>query len=280
MRLKNKILSSFQDNHQQKSRKKNKMTGGGCGCKTRTTTCCRRGPKGDMGLQGPTGPTGVMGPRGIQGETGPTGVEGPRGHTGPTGVEGPQGVTGPTGMVGPKGPMGQSFCDCGNFQENSFKERVVPVGSRIHLELEKQCFRLCGRVPVPACAELCTLQGTVIKVVVPLPEEPLETAVVDKECSVGIWSCCARRNPAEGQPQPGCGVSNSGDVRLESFQVFPEDNCALVTLCLVNNFDERLFTTNSAGVIIFNPEFRLELVEFILCGKFDGGDDHECPVPQ
>lgn len=51
-----------------------------------------KGPKGDIGPQGPKGDTGAIGPQGPKGDTGATGPQGPKGDTGATGAQGPAGV--------------------------------------------------------------------------------------------------------------------------------------------------------------------------------------------
>nr|DAD62168.1 MAG TPA: collagen triple helix repeat protein [Caudoviricetes sp.] len=84
-----------------------------------------KGPKGDIGPEGPQGPRGLQGPegpRGIQGERGPAGPQGIPGLTGPEGKKGDKGETGPIGraftyadftpeqlkgLIGPKGDRGE-----------------------------------------------------------------------------------------------------------------------------------------------------------------------------
>jgi hypothetical protein len=276
-------------------------------CKDRKITCCRRGPKGDKGCvgekgpvgpkgpEGPTGAIGIQGPTGVQGVRGPTGSQGSQGVRGPTGSVGMKGqkgdkCTGPTGVqgidgpTGPVGPMGQSFCDCGNWVKNNFKENVIPVGARVHLELEKECFRLVGRVPSPPlCTELCTLPGTTVKVVVPIPDEALDSSELDKDCSIGIWTACARKyngSGDKGDRQLHCGISNSGDMRIESWTPYPQDHCAVVELCIVHNFDERLFQIVDGVVEGVNSEYCFDLLQFVIHGKFVTGLSHECPVPE
>lgn len=64
------------------------------------------GPQGATGAQGPTGPQGEPGPQGAAGATGATGPQGPAGETGPQGETGPAGPTGPQGLTGDTGPTG------------------------------------------------------------------------------------------------------------------------------------------------------------------------------
>jgi hypothetical protein len=68
-----------------------------------------RGPKGDIGLQGPIGErglAGVQGPAGSKGDTGAQGPAGSKGDTGPAGIQGPKGDTGPAGSKGDTGDTG------------------------------------------------------------------------------------------------------------------------------------------------------------------------------
>ena len=59
-----------------------------------------RGPKGDIGPEGPQGPKGGIG------NTGQQGIQGPVGPIGNTGIQGVVGPTGPTGLKGDTGPKG------------------------------------------------------------------------------------------------------------------------------------------------------------------------------
>jgi hypothetical protein len=71
------------------------------------------GPKGDTGLQGPTGLQGLQGPKGetgaqcIQGIQGPTGAAGPKGEQGDQGLQGAIGPTGSKGDTGDQGIQGE-----------------------------------------------------------------------------------------------------------------------------------------------------------------------------
>ena len=81
-----------------------------CGCgESSTDHCDLTGPKGDTGLQGPTGINGETGHIGSQGPTGPTGnngIMGLQGPPGPPGLQGPTGINGETGHIGSQGPPG------------------------------------------------------------------------------------------------------------------------------------------------------------------------------
>jgi hypothetical protein len=139
---------------------------------------------------------------------------------------------------------------------------------------------LCGRISLPDTLELrklCTAAGTVVKVVVALPAEGLPHTFVNKPCTVGLWTCCARE--VESSPFSHCGISNSGDVRVERVVEYREDHVAEFYICIVNNFDHRLFDINEQQQIVFNSRYTLDPLQFQICGKLQD-DDEDCPVPQ
>ena len=67
-----------------------------------------KGEKGDVGVEGPVGPKGEKGDQGLVGATGPKGDIGPQGPKGDQGEAGIQGPEGPQGIQGPQGPKGDS----------------------------------------------------------------------------------------------------------------------------------------------------------------------------
>jgi hypothetical protein len=162
--------------------------------------------------------------------------------------------------------------------ETYWKQSVAPCGEGVHFELTNHCFRLCGRVCLSECSDLCTKAGTVVKVVVALPAEGLPHTHVNKSCTVGLWTCCARE--VESSPFSHCGISNSGDVRVERVVEYREDRCAAFYICIVNNFDRRLFKfDNEHQQVAFNSvDYRLDQLQFEICGKLQ--DEEDCPVPQ
>lgn len=91
-----------------------------------------KGPKGDIGLQGPRGeqgPKGDTGLQGPQGERGLRGLQGATGATGPQGERGPQGATGPQGPKGDKGEQGTGVKIKGRYDSLSALIAAHPKGS-------------------------------------------------------------------------------------------------------------------------------------------------------
>lgn len=91
-----------------------------------------KGPKGDIGLQGPRGeqgPKGDTGLQGPQGERGLRGLQGATGATGPQGERGPQGAIGPQGPKGDKGEQGTGITIKGRYDSLSALMAAHPKGS-------------------------------------------------------------------------------------------------------------------------------------------------------
>ena len=91
-----------------------------------------KGPKGDIGLQGPRGeqgPKGDTGLQGPQGERGLRGLQGATGATGPQGERGPQGATGPQGPKGDKGEQGTGVTIKGRYDSLSALIAAHPKGN-------------------------------------------------------------------------------------------------------------------------------------------------------
>lgn len=91
-----------------------------------------KGPKGDIGLQGPRGeqgPKGDTGLQGPQGERGLRGLQGATGATGPQGERGPQGAIGPQGPKGDKGEQGTGITIKGRYDSLSALMAAHPKGN-------------------------------------------------------------------------------------------------------------------------------------------------------
>lgn len=91
-----------------------------------------KGPKGDIGLQGPRGeqgPKGDTGLQGPQGERGLRGLQGATGATGPQGERGPQGATGPQGPKGDKGEQGTGVTIKGRYDSLAALMAAHPKGN-------------------------------------------------------------------------------------------------------------------------------------------------------
>lgn len=164
--------------------------------------------------------------------------------------------------------------DCVALVTTGSETEADALPARINVELEDGKFKICGRVDMPngdlvrlrqLCTEpIFTIDFTLDNTALPVPSQTL-----DRDCSVGVWTCCARQTESQ---FTNCGLSNSGEIQVSRINA-GEDEELLIGLRVINNFDERLFELDEGNNVQWNISYRLDQLNFIICGKLQERED-------